>query len=88
METIAYQVESCIEQGKRIKAEYPNIKEVSFELTELNYFKLREFTDATGRNITLSHQSTRGSVCVIKDETTIYLKTAKLIVESVIVMEE
>ena len=90
METIKYRVDNCLEQGRRIKKEYPTVAEIRFDLLDLDYFKLKEFADSTGRRISLTENDTVGVVGVLDSDsgTFVWLRTSKLIVESVIRMEE
>ena len=88
---LKYRVESCIEQAKVIAKEYPNISRLSYDIDDCDYFVLKQFGVETDNHILIS--GSVGKVNIVESASAscrvlILLETKKLIVESVVTMEE
>lgn len=55
MEALKYRINGCEEQAERIKAEYPNITRLDFELHECKYAELVEYAKIIGREVEIEN---------------------------------
>ena len=86
METLKYQIESCLSQANRIKEEYPNVGKVEFTITDASYKDVKEVAEETGKGITISNDK-RGLLLVSNGIGYVFIYSKPLIVSEPIIVE-
>jgi len=85
METLKYQIKSCLEQAERIQQEYPNVGKVEFTIKGASYKDVKEIADERGSTVSIGNG--QGLILVSEGIGYVFVYTRPLIVSEPIIVE-
>lgn len=86
METLKYQIKSCLSQADRISKEYPNVGKVEFTIKDASYQDVKDIATERNREVTITSNS-KGLILVSEGIGYVFVYTKPLIVSEPIIVE-